>query len=158
MPTHAPSELTIRSSAPADTMALAGRLAGVAAPGDVICLSGELGAGKTVFAKGFGAGLGTATTITSPSFILMSEHAGRLPLFHLDLYRLEGPRPAIDSGLLDEREAEGVTLIEWPDRLGRALPDTRLDVNLEVAGETDRSITIRAVGKGLDRYLEAAQA
>jgi len=158
MPIRAAGDVTIRSSGPAHTTALAARLARVARPGDVICLTGELGAGKTVFAKGFGIGLGTTTTIASPSFILMAEHDGRLPLFHLDLYRLEGPRAAIDSGLLDERQASGVTVIEWPDRLGAALPETRLDVELEVTGHSERSITIRAVGDGLDRYLEAAAA
>jgi tRNA threonylcarbamoyladenosine biosynthesis protein TsaE len=156
MTTRAPFEIEIRSSAPADTAALAARMAAVAAPADVICLWGELGAGKTVFAKGFGTGLGTETTVASPSFILMAEHAGRLPLFHLDLYRLAGARDVLEGGLLDERQADGVTLIEWPDRLGDALPEPRLDIVLEVLGETDRAIRIRAVGRGLERYLEAA--
>jgi tRNA threonylcarbamoyladenosine biosynthesis protein TsaE len=156
MPARAPSHLTIRSTGPAHTAALAARLARVARAGDVICLSGELGAGKTVFAKGFGVGLGTTTTIASPSFILMAEHAGRLPLFHLDLYRLGGPREVLDGGLLDERQSAGVTLIEWPDRLGEALPAVRLDIGFEVTGETERTITIQAVGDGLERYLDAA--
>jgi tRNA threonylcarbamoyladenosine biosynthesis protein TsaE len=156
MATRAPTEIRIESHAPADTLALARRLASVAAPGDIIALRGELGAGKTVFAKGFGDGLGvTGTTVASPSFILMAEHRGRLPLFHIDLYRLEGPRDAIDGGLLDERQASGVTLIEWPERLGDALPERRLDVAIDVSGDTDRSIGI-AAGEGLERYLEAA--
>jgi tRNA threonylcarbamoyladenosine biosynthesis protein TsaE len=158
MATRAPTELLIETDSPAGTAALGRRLAAVARPGDLICLWGELGAGKTVLAKGVGAGLGTTTTIASPSFILMAEHAGRLPLFHLDLYRLAGAADVLDGGLLDERQAAGLTLVEWPERLGEALPATRLDVILDIAGETRRRVTLRANGPGLERYLEAARA
>jgi len=157
MATRAPIEITTASRGPAETLDLARRLAAVARAGDVLALRGELGAGKTVFAKGFGQGLGVAgTTVASPSFILMAEHLGRLPLFHIDLYRLEGPRDAIDGGLLDERQATGVTLIEWPERLGDALPEPRLDVAIEVTGEMDREITLTAVGGDIERYLDVA--
>jgi tRNA threonylcarbamoyladenosine biosynthesis protein TsaE len=153
------AQLIVESASSEDTFGLAERLAGVARPGDLICLWGELGAGKTVFAKGFGAGLGvTGTTVASPSFILMAEHAGRLPLFHLDLYRLERARDVLEGGLLDERQADGVALIEWPDRLGDALPASRLDVRIEMTGDTARRITLEAVGEGHERYLEAARA
>ena len=138
------------------TFELGRRLAVVAAPGDVLCLWGELGAGKTVFAKGFGAGLGVATTVNSPSFILMAEHAGRLPLFHLDLYRLATAEEAFAGGLLDERQAAGVTVIEWPDRLGVALPPVRLDLAIAGAGEEVRTIRLRASGPAFRRYLDAA--
>ncbi len=158
MATRAPTELLIETDSPAATAALGERLADAALPGDLICLWGDLGAGKTVLAKGVGAGLGTTTVVASPSFILMSEHAGRLPLFHLDLYRLQSAQDVLDGGLLDERQADGLTLIEWPERLGDALPATRLDVRLEVAGETRRRIAIHAIGSGLERYLEAARA
>jgi tRNA threonylcarbamoyladenosine biosynthesis protein TsaE len=139
-------------------MALAARLASVAEPGDLVCLWGELGAGKTVFAKGFGAGLGIEATINSPSFVLMSEYAGRLPLFHVDLYRLAGPADVVAGGLLDERQAAGVTLIEWPERLEPLVPSPRLDVRIDGAGTDRRSISIQAVGSGPDRYLRAAAA
>jgi len=157
MATRAPIEIATVSHGPAETLDLARRLAAVARSGDVLALRGELGAGKTVFAKGFGQGLGVAgTTVASPSFILMAEHLGRLPLFHIDLYRLEGPRDAIDGGLLDERQATGVTLIEWPERLGDALPEPRLDVAIDVTGEMDREITLTAVGGDIERYLDVA--
>jgi len=157
MATRAPIEIATVSHGPAETLDLARRLAAVARAGDVLALRGELGAGKTVFAKGFGQGLGVAgTTVASPSFILMAEHLGRLPLFHIDLYRLEGPRDAIDGGLLEERQATGVTLIEWPERLGDALPEPRLDVAIEVTGEMDREITLTAVGGDIERYLDVA--
>src|SRR5215208_5111340 len=99
------------------TRDLGATLAKVAQPRDVVTLVGELGAGKTQFAKGFGAGLGVTDTINSPSFVLMAEYMGRLPLFHIDLYRLEDAAEAVASGLLDERQADGVTLIEWAERL-----------------------------------------
>lgn len=140
----------------AATRALAARLATVARPGDLICLWGDLGAGKTVFAKGFGAGLGVAGTITSPTFILMAEYEGRLPLFHVDLYRLDDAADALLGGLLDERQAAGVTLVEWPDRLGDALPYDRLDVEIDGSGDEPRTIMLRAGGPALTRYLAAA--
>lgn len=158
MSIRAPTDLTIASRTPAQTAALAERLAVVARPGDVLCLWGELGAGKTVFAKGFGAGLGvTGTTVASPSFILMAEHAGRVPLFHLDLYRLADAREAVEGGLIDERQETGVTLIEWPERLGDALPLPRLDVRITITGETGREIRLEPAGDGLERYLAAAR-
>jgi tRNA threonylcarbamoyladenosine biosynthesis protein TsaE len=155
MVTPAPVELRIETDSPETTMALAARLAAVAEAGDLVCLWGELGAGKTVFAKGFGAGLGIEATISSPSFVLMSEYAGRLPLFHLDLYRLAGPADVVAGGLLDERQAAGVTLIEWPERLEPLVPSPRLDVRIDGAGTDRRSISIRAVGSGPERYLRA---
>ena len=158
MVTPAPAELRIETDSPEMTMALAARLAAVAEAGDLVCLWGELGAGKTVFAKGFGSGLGIEATINSPSFVLMSEYAGRLPLFHLDLYRLAGPADVVAGGLLDERQAAGVTLIEWPERLEPLVPSPRLDVRIDGAGTDRRSISIHAVGSGPERYLRAAAA
>jgi tRNA threonylcarbamoyladenosine biosynthesis protein TsaE len=146
----------VTSSSPEATRALAARLAAVARPGDLLCLWGDLGAGKTVFAKGFGAGLGVETTVASPTFILMAEHAGRLPLFHVDLFRLDDASDALAGGLLDERRADGVTLVEWPDRLGAALPRERLDVEIDGAADEPRVITLRAGTPDLARYVEAA--
>jgi tRNA threonylcarbamoyladenosine biosynthesis protein TsaE len=154
----APAALERRfsSSDPTTTRELAARLAAAARPGDLICLRGELGAGKTQFAKGFGVGLGVTDTINSPSYILMAEYAGRLPLFHIDLYRLTDASDALAGGLLDERQASGVTLIEWPERMTELLPATRLDVAIEAEGGEARTITIRAADRSLARYLEAA--
>ena len=95
-------------------------------------------------------------TITSPTFVLMAEYAGRLPLFHLDLYRLDDAGDAIAGGLLDERQATGVTLIEWPDRMGDVLPAARLDVTIDGVGDEPRTIRLAAADPSLRRYLEAA--
>jgi tRNA threonylcarbamoyladenosine biosynthesis protein TsaE len=155
MSTIALAERLVVTASPAETRTLASRLAHVARPGDILSLIGDLGAGKTVFAKGFGAGLGVPGTITSPSFILMAEYEGRLPLFHLDLYRLADAAEAVASGLLDERQAEGVTLIEWADRFGGSLPDGRLDLLIDGTGDEPRTITLRTTDRRYQRYLDA---
>ena len=155
MPAPSAVERQFTSSDPASTRDLASRLASRARPGDLVCLRGPLGAGKTQFAKGFGAGLGVRDTIVSPSYILMAEYEGRLPLFHLDLYRLAGAEEALSGGLLDERQAAGVTLVEWPERMAGLLPAARLDVAIEPGPGDERAITIRATDPRLGRYLEA---
>jgi tRNA threonylcarbamoyladenosine biosynthesis protein TsaE len=149
--------LELQSWNPEATRQLAGRLAALAEPGDILCLWGDLGAGKTVFAKGFGLGLGIDATISSPTFVLMGEYAGRLPLFHIDLYRLASARDALDGGLLDDRQAAGVVLVEWPDRLGDALPPDRLDVHIDADVEEPRRIRLTAQGAGYGRYVESAR-
>ena len=155
MPATRPSvaERQVPSSSPEATRALAAALASAAQAGDLIALHGDLGAGKTQFAKGFGAGLGVTATINSPSYVLMAEYIGRLPLFHLDLYRLDDAGDALAGGLLDERQAAGVSLVEWAERLGPALPDARLDVVIEGTGDEPRTIRLRATGPDLERYL-----
>jgi tRNA threonylcarbamoyladenosine biosynthesis protein TsaE len=155
VPARAAHEVVTRT--PEATRAFAAHLAGAAEPGDILCLWGDLGAGKTVFAKGFGAGLGVRDTILSPSFVLMGEYAGRLPLFHIDLYRLESARDALDGGLLDDRQAAGVVLIEWPDRLGDDIVPDRLDVRIDGGGDEPRTIRIVAHGEAHRRYLAAAR-
>jgi len=147
------AERQVPSTSPEATRALAAALATAAQAGDLIALHGDLGAGKTQFAKGFGAGLGVSATINSPSYVLMAEYDGRLPLFHLDLYRLDDASDALAGGLLDERQAAGVSLVEWAERLGPALPEARLDIVIEGTGDAPRTIHLRATGPGLERYL-----
>lgn len=139
-----------------ETRALAARLAAVARPGDLVCLVGDLGAGKTQFAKGFAQGLGVTATVNSPTFVLMTEYPGRLPLFHLDLYRIEDAADALSGGLLDERQLEGVAVVEWAERLGPALPRARLDVIIDGWGDDPRRIALRTADEGYRRYLEVA--
>jgi tRNA threonylcarbamoyladenosine biosynthesis protein TsaE len=150
--------LDLTSSNPEATRSIAAGLASVAEAGDVLCVWGELGAGKTVFAKGFGAGLGVRGTISSPSFVLMGEYAGRLPLFHIDLYRLGTAAEAFEGGLLDDRQAAGVVVIEWPDRLGESVPSERLDVRIDGGADEPRQIHLEAHGPSHRRYVDAARA
>lgn len=140
---------------PEATSALGRALGSVAQAGDLICLWGELGAGKTHLAKAIGAGLGVTATITSPSYILMAEYDGRLPLFHLDLYRLADAADVLAGGLIDDRQSVGLTLVEWPERLTDALPAGRLDVVIDGSGDEPRDIVLRTLDVRYRRYLEA---
>lgn len=156
MPDLALRERVIVTCDPAATRDLAARLAKAARPGDLLCLVGDLGAGKTQFAKGFAVGLGIDDVVSSPTFVLMSEYAGRLPMFHIDLYRLADAADALAGGLIDERQLEGVALVEWAERLGDALPAARLDVLIDGSGDDERRITLRAGSDDYTRYLGAA--
>ena len=94
-------------------------------------------------------------TVNSPSFVLMAEYAGRLPLFHLDLFRLADGAEAYAGGLLDERQGSGVTLVEWAERLGPALPADRLEVTIDGTGDEPRTIRLRSDAPSYRRYLGA---
>ena len=151
-------ERSVTTADAAATRRLAASVAAAAQPGDLVCLWGELGAGKTQFAKGFGAGLGVTGTISSPTFILMSEYEGRLPLFHVDLYRLADGADALAGGIIDDRQAAGVTLVEWPDRMADLLPGRRLDVVIDGTGTKPRTITLRATDASIARYVASSAA
>jgi tRNA threonylcarbamoyladenosine biosynthesis protein TsaE len=153
--TAAPPELRVLAPDPASTRALGERLGIAAAAGDVIALSGPLGVGKTELARGVARGLGVVGPVSSPTFILIAEHEGRLPLFHLDGYRLDGPEDALGAGLLDERRAEGVTVVEWAERLEAALPAGRLEIRLDGSGDDPRTLACRATDARHGRLLEA---
>lgn len=154
---HTLGSRRVVSDDPDATTRLGLALGEIAQAGDVLCLWGELGAGKTHLAKAIGAGLGVTATITSPSFILMAEYDGRLPLFHLDPYRLAHARDALAGGLIDERQARGVTVIEWPERLEDAVPAARLDVRIGGSGDDPRTIDLVATAAVYQRYLEAVE-
>jgi tRNA threonylcarbamoyladenosine biosynthesis protein TsaE len=130
------------------TRALGRALGEGAAAATFIALSGPLGAGKTQLAKGVAEGLGVRSVVNSPTFILMNEHAGRLPLFHIDAYRLGDPEEAFAAGLLDERQAAGVTVAEWADRLAGWLPEERLEIELEPDTTVDELRRVRWVARG----------
>jgi len=144
------------SRTPAATRAVGARLGAAARPGDVIALSGPLGSGKTELARGIARGLDVAGPVSSPTFVLVAEHAGRVPLFHVDCYRLGGPEDALAAGILDDRGADGVTVIEWAERLGEALPAGRLEIAIDGAGDAPRTLVLRATDERHARLLEAA--
>jgi len=151
-----PSAIDLVSHSSLHTERLGERIAAHAEPGDVIALWGELGAGKTTLARGIAIGLGIdEDTVTSPTFIILHEHfGGRLPLYHLDLYRLE-PSQLGSTGWEEAVDAGGVTIIEWPDRAGDELPADRVDVRLEHVAETKRTVTIEPTGPRSRRLVEA---
>ena len=126
------------------TIELGRRLGSLLPPGAVISLEGGLGSGKTVIAKGICAGLGVRDEVVSPSFVLVEEYAGELPVMHFDLYRLEFVQEALDIGLLDAIDGGNIVIVEWGDRLpDRVLrPDIR--IMLRITGEQEREITIEA--------------
>jgi tRNA threonylcarbamoyladenosine biosynthesis protein TsaE len=157
MPATAIHRAHVRSTSSDETIALGERLADAVRPGDLVCLWGDLGAGKTQLAKGIARGLGIADTVNSPTFILMNEYAGRLPLFHVDLYRLADAADALAGGVVDDRQADGVTVVEWPERMGEVLPAGRLDVRIDGSGDEVREITIETADAGLARLVEAVR-
>jgi len=138
------------SRSPAQTRRLGARLGKLLRGGEVICLEGRLGAGKTVLAQGIGHGWGAVTPLISPSFVLMREHrrpSGDQKLLHADFYRLEGVEEAWNLGLQDWMgEPDAVVVIEWPERAGTILPPQRLWVRLDLAEERRRHLLFTAHG------------
>jgi len=129
------------------TRAIGRALGAAARPGTLLALSGPLGAGKTQLAKGVAEGLGVRSVVNSPTFVLMNEHEGRLRLFHADAYRLEDAAEAAEAGLFDERQAAGVTVVEWADRLRDWLPEDRLEIAIQPRSGTRRVLVWQAFGR-----------
>jgi tRNA threonylcarbamoyladenosine biosynthesis protein TsaE len=134
-----------------ETFAIGSRLAGVLQAGDVIVLTGELGAGKTVLAKGIAAGLGVTEPVVSPTFTIVREYEGDLPLQHLDVYRLDHLQEVIDLGLDEMLDGRAVTVVEWGEAVGALLPGDRLEVVLTVlppeeSDDDTRIVELHAAG------------
>lgn len=146
----------IYTSSPEETAAVGEKLAPLLRAGDVICLNGDLGAGKTRFAQGVARGLGVEGPVTSPTFTLINEYQGRLPLFHMDVYRLGDPLELEDLGYEEYFYGDGVTLLEWAERAGKLLPAERLDIYLKrrPEGEDLRMITTEPRGERYRRLVE----
>ena len=145
--------------AAAETHALGRVLGRLAQAGTVALLRGELGSGKTVLAQGVGAGLDVPVVINSPSFVLVNEYlGGRLPLLHADLYRLTSAEEVAELAL-DEAAADGVLVLEWPERAPRALPPDHIEVRLESGpGPDDRLLQWSAQGPIAAALLDALRA
>jgi tRNA threonylcarbamoyladenosine biosynthesis protein TsaE len=155
----APPRVRVSTSAD-ETREIGRRIGAAAGPGAVLALVGPLGAGKTQLAKGIADGLGITSVVNSPTFVLMNEHAGRLRMYHIDAYRLDDPEEAAAAGLLDERQADGVTVVEWADRLDGWLPVERLVIRLDTPpGEPmHRTLEWEAHGPAHDRLARKALA
>ncbi len=135
------------SGSPAQTMRIGERLGRLLHGGEVICLEGQLGAGKTCLAQGIGRGWGATDDLTSPTFTLIHElrrERDRAKLYHVDLYRIETEREAWLLGLIDLMDASASVLIEWPERAPSLLPPDRMWVKLEFVDDTRRRLTITA--------------
>ncbi|HEX2700532.1 MAG TPA: tRNA (adenosine(37)-N6)-threonylcarbamoyltransferase complex ATPase subunit type 1 TsaE [Acidimicrobiales bacterium] len=130
-----------------DTRELGAALAALAEAGDVILLSGDLGAGKTTFAQGFARGLGVVDQIVSPTFVLVRLYQGRLPLIHADAYRMDDLAEVTDLDLPEQLDDGGVAVVEWGDVIAPVLPADFLVVHIEMGdGDDDRRFTVRPVG------------
>ncbi len=138
--------LVLHTSSPEETKELGARLGRSLSPGDVIALSGELGTGKTCFAKGVALGLGVPPSlpVTSPSFSLVNEYEeGRIKLYHMDAYRLESLGAFLDAGLDNYFYEGGVAVMEWSDRWPQILPARSVRVSLSIEGLSDRGHRLR---------------
>lgn len=152
--------LSIITRRPEETARLGSILAELLQPGDFVALVGDLGSGKTHFVKGIAAGLGADPTVpvTSPTFTILNEYPGRLVLHHFDLYRLSGLLDVIDLGFEEIFHGDGVSAVEWSERLEEGLPAERLDVLLERKGEESREITFIPHGQSFTDRVDHAAA
>lgn len=148
-----------RCSTAEDTMRLGRGLARYARPDDCIVLNGDLGAGKTQFAKGFAEGLGVDDDVTSPTFNILFEYVGdELPLLHFDLYRLEQESELADIDFYGLLESGGVSLIEWGEKFEQALPEDRLDIVIRVMEDGARDISVHGTGQRGHELEEAFES
>lgn len=148
--------LTLTTARPQETRALAARLARRLEAGDVIALTGELGAGKTEFVRGLAQGLEVPpeTPVASPSFALAHEYPGRLTLVHLDLYRLDRITPELWPDVEEYLSGPQVAAVEWAERLGELMPRDCLAVAMKITGESERKIVLTGRGPRGEQLLE----
>ncbi len=161
MPILREGELDIISHSVEQTQRLGARLGASLEPGDVICLSGDMGAGKTMFAIGIGQGWGAKMPLTSPTFNLMHTHrhlSENKRLYHLDCYRLNSPEEAEQIGLDDVLDGRGPVVFEWPERIESALPAERLWIELRILEQTRRNLVFNATGERYHALLQAFRA
>lgn len=143
----------ITTHSDSETIAIAQNIESEKFPNMVICLNGDLGSGKTVFTKGFAHALGIEE-ITSPTFTIIKEYPnGELPLYHMDVYRLEDNKENL--GIEEYFDKGGVTIIEWADMIKDILPDERLDIKIKITGENTRVLVLTPHG---DRYTSICEA
>ena len=147
------SYLELISHSPEQTQTLGQRIGELALPGDVFLLVGELGTGKTCLTQGIAWGLGIEEYTLSPSFVIMRELYGRLPLYHMDLYRLDRIEESMELGLDDYLYGRGVCVVEWAEKALSILPTEHLLIKISYLSDTERSFQIKPSGQ---RYLEIA--
>jgi tRNA threonylcarbamoyladenosine biosynthesis protein TsaE len=149
------SSLQLLSDSEEATSRLGDLLAAVLQPGSIVALQGDLGAGKTRLVKAIAAGLGVPPEgVNSPTFTLIHEYAGRIPLRHCDTYRLKDPDELLDLGLDDLLDTDGIALIEWADRVLHLLPRDLLRIEIQILSPTTRQLTITATGQHSTQALD----
>ncbi|MCX5708863.1 MAG: tRNA (adenosine(37)-N6)-threonylcarbamoyltransferase complex ATPase subunit type 1 TsaE [Candidatus Omnitrophica bacterium] len=147
--------MEIISGSAQKTLGIGKFISGKLKKGDIVCLFGDLGSGKTVLTKGICLGLGVdKDRVTSPTFVILRQYEGKLPIHHFDLYRLSSPEDILDLGYEEYFFDEGVSVIEWADKLGKLLPKEFLKIQLLVTGENRRKIKISAEGSRYRKLLE----
>ncbi|MBO9131414.1 tRNA (adenosine(37)-N6)-threonylcarbamoyltransferase complex ATPase subunit type 1 TsaE [Bacillus sp. 165] len=146
------STYEIITSSPEETMELSRKLGMIARPKDVFILEGDLGAGKTTFTKGLAKGLGVKRVVNSPTFNLIKEYQGNLPLYHMDVYRLENNEE--DLGFDEYFYGDGVTVVEWAHLIAPYLPSTLLKISIYHEGEEKRRLVLEPVG---GRYIQLCE-
>lgn len=150
------NRVEVVTNTPEETIELGARIAGKLGPGDLVALVGDLGAGKTVFVKGLAKGVGVEDYlhVNSASFVILKEYKGDRDLYHFDVYRLD---QASFSETLDHEKyfySEGITAVEWADKIRDILPEEYLEISIEHAGETERKFLFRPVGERFERLME----
>ena len=138
----------IETKSPAGTMSFGRSFAKKLKAGDCVALPGELGAGKTVLVRGIAQGLGVSdpTIVSSPSFVLVQEYSGKVPIYHVDLYRTVEAGNELPHLGIEEMLSDGVVIVEWADRAPLALPRTRWEIEITPTSRTGRSFSIRRIG------------
>ena len=147
--------LQARCRVPGELQPLAEAVASVVEPGDVLLLRGELGAGKTTLTQMLARALGVGEDqyVSSPSFALLHEYMGNMPVFHMDLYRLRDEEDVEAAGLIDALTQQGVCIIEWPDRLGSLTPDVHLDINIQQDTDASRRLVLTPHGSSWEKRI-----
>lgn len=147
--------MVFQTNSTSETIRMGKRLGRRFQPGDVVALVGDLGTGKTQFIKGLaeGVGVGKATYVSSPSFTLINEYPGRIPFYHIDLFRLRSEKEAEGLGLEEYVRGNGVTAIEWADKIPSLLPEALLWVKIHYTGKNTRSIEITPKGKRYEQLM-----
>jgi tRNA threonylcarbamoyladenosine biosynthesis protein TsaE len=150
------SVVELVSASAEETQGIGRALGERAQPGDLFLLVGGLGAGKTTLTQGIAWGLGVREHARSPTFVLMAQYQGRLPIYHIDLYRVDSVEEALDLGLDDYLWGDGVSVVEWADRAAEAFPGDHMTVHLELIGEESRRLRLEARGTRYEELLADA--
>lgn len=149
----APKDVIIETNSPEETVELGRKLGERLEPGDVLALIGPLGAGKTQLTRGLALGVGATGRVTSPTFKLVNEYAGRVRLYHIDAYRLRGAEDLVALGCDEFFDGDGAAAVEWADRVAEALPPDHLRVDIAITGADSRRLAFSAAGPRSERLL-----